>query len=185
MAEEYMQFVNRSEAPQNNQEVTTSYEWALTFSHKPNIVFMPQDKLHEIRLKSVGWDYNEQLSTVDVKVRGGFDLVQPGIITTNGTITLNYQDFEDQAIAAMIQDWSTKSNTRREHKSAHKRDLYADLIIYRLNSFRKPIYKIIAETCLPTTGNYGDQYNSDKSPMGNMSLMLKAEFMEKILLNLV
>ena len=185
MAEELMQYVNRSEAPQNNQEVTTSYEWLLTFSHKPNIVFMPQDKLVEIRLTSVDLNYNETVSTVETKVRGGFDVIQPGLIDTSGTVTLNFQDFEDQAIAAMIQDWTNKSNTRREHRSAHKRDIYADIILYRLNSFRKKIYQITAETCIPTGGNYGDQYTSDKSPQGRMSLSLKSEFLEKKLLNLV
>ena len=120
-----------------------------------------------------------------VKVRGGFDLIQPGLINTSGTIGLNFQDFEDQAIAAMIQDWSEKSNTRDTHRSAHKRDLYADLVIYRLNSFRKKIYQIEAQTCLPENGNYGDQYTSDKSPLGKMSIQLKAEWMKKTLLNVV
>lgn len=185
MAEELMQYVNRSEAPQNNQEILTSYEWLLTFKHKPNIVFMPQDSLFEIRLTNVDLNYSEQVSVQKSQVRGGFDVIQPGLIVTSGSCTLHFQDFEDQAIAAMIQDWCEKENNRKTHRSAHKRDLYADIILYRLNSFRKKVYQIEAQTCLPSNGTYGDTYESTKNLLGKMGLTLDFEWAQKTLLNLV
>ena len=182
---DYMNYINRLQANQNNQEILTSFEWEIQFDHKPNIVFFPEDNLHKIRIKNLnltGGDPSNLNMSTELR---SFTLIQPGLQGNKGSISFNYQDFEDQAIAAMIQDWADKCNTRDTRRSAHKRDLYCDMTVIRLNSFRKPVNQYKCLVGLPSSGSYGDQYQGNKSMLGEMSLQIDFEFVSKDLLNLV
>ena len=182
---DFMGYVNRLTANQNNQEILTSYEWEIQFDHKPNIVFWPEDNLHKIRIKNVSLSGGEPTGLSQSTDLRGFHLVQPGFQQNSGSISISYQDFEDQAIAAMIQDWADKCNTRDTHRSAHKRDLYCDITLIRLNSFRKPVNQYICRTGIPDGGQYGDSWSESKSLMGAMGITIQFEFIQKQLLNLV
>lgn len=185
MSEDLMKNINRGQATQNNQEIPTSYEWILQFTHKPNIVFMPNVDLMDIRLKSVNITGGEPSNSLLSTELRSFKVHQPALQPNSGSLTLNYQDFEDQAIVAYIQDWMDKCNTRDTRRSAHKRDLYCDAVLTRLNSFRQPINKYVCETGLPSNGAYGDQYTSEKSLIQGQSITIQFEFMQKKLLNLI
>lgn len=182
---DYMNYVNRLQANQNNQEIPTSYEWEIQFDHKPNIVFWPEDALHKIRIKTVNLTGGDPTGLSQSTELRAFHLVQPGLQPANGTVSFAYQDFEDQAIAAMIQDWADKCSTRDTHRSAHKRDLYCDITLIRLNSFRKPINQYKCLVGLPQNGSYGDQFTDNKTMLGQMGLTIDFQYISKDLLNLI
>ena len=181
----YMDFINRNNMKMNAQEILTSFEWDVEFTKKPAAVFWPGDDTFHIRLNSVqppGADgSSNQVQQAEMR---GFTLIQSGLTENSGSLSMNFQDFEDQAIVAFLEDWVTKCNTRDTRRSIHKRDLIADIKVTRYNSFRKPVKEWICETCLPAQSGYGDQFTAQKALLGQCSLNLQVEYFTTHLLNL-
>lgn len=179
----FMDKIKRSEMKMGYQEVLTSFEWELKFVTKPAAVYYPGDDIIAVRLKDVNLSAPSQNELMNIAMRGGHTLKQAGLTSNTGTCELVFQDFEDQAVTAFIEDWITKMNSRDTRRGAHKRDLYADITLTRLNSFRKSVKEWVMEGCLPDSGNYGDQFSSEKSPLGNVTLSLAVEWFTTKLLN--
>ena len=178
-----MSEITRSNMRMDTQEILTSFDWELEFTHKPNAVFYPGDQTLILRLKNVSLNTDTTNSVLQAQLRG-FTVIQSGLTENSGQLTLNFQDFEDQAIAAFLEDWVTKCNTRSTRRSVHKRDLYADITVRRLNSFRKAVREWRCETCLPSSGSPNDQFTAEKALLGDCSLQLMCEYIDNSFLNL-
>jgi len=183
----FMADISRNSARDTGKNAAlTSYEWEIDIT-PPNAVYWPGDSLIKIRLTEVtvpgqGGSNNENGVVV---LRGGFKLHQGGLTkNSDEPLVLHLQDFEDQAVIAMLEDWITKKSTRDTQRGVHKRDYISDLItVRRLNVFRVPVREWRCEGCIPNVATYDDVFNSEKGLLGKEQLAFDVDYWETQLLN--
>lgn len=94
----YMNFIDyESTYRDNNKEFLRSDMWQIFIFNPPKIVYYPGDSLINARLNGVqvGLDYS--VSGFEKRMRGNYVIYQKTGQMTNGTLSLNFVDKEDQA----------------------------------------------------------------------------------------
>ncbi len=182
----YMDYLTRDKMAKTNLQVLTTFDWDFKITpHKPGIVYMPDHELIRVRTTGIsGCNPIPDVSIMDVNLRG-YMVQQPGLCSTvPQPISIQLQDFEDQALTAWMINWLMKMNNLDNLASYRREDLFCDIEIYQLNSSRVPVHKFLYYNCLPQNpnGNLSD-FGPDKNPLGMMAINIKAESYKHTLLN--
>lgn len=125
------------------------------------------------RTKAVNPSVNVGLGQMSAVIRQ-FTIQQAVISgTTAGTIGIDYQDREDQAINAWLDDWRDKIWGREHRYSFRKEDTIAQGRLTMYNSSRKPIrvYDLLTIQPQDVGSGLNPAFNSeDPSDVGSISV---------------
>lgn len=158
-----LNYINYETISEDNKEFLRSDVWDFTFTQAANAVYFPGNALLKARTQAVNPQFPVGLGQMSAVIRQ-FTIQQTTISgTTAGTISIDYNDREDQAITAWLDDWRDKCGTRESRFSWRKEDTIAQGRLTMMNSSRKPIriYEIL--TIQPTDVGNGlnPAFNSD------------------------
>lgn len=156
----YMDFINKA-AMMDKKDILSSFDWELVCTSKPKAIYWPGDLIIKGRTTSVELPADLSIENQKSEMRG-ITLITPGEVINSGTLTLNYQDFEDQAFTAFFLDYAYKSNNPLTRRSLRKEDLVSDWDFYRLNVNRQPVRACRMRTCLVSDGSMGDAQDTEK-----------------------
>lgn len=169
----YMDFINQAQA-QNKADILSSFDWELRCITKPKAVYYPGDLVIAGRTNSVDLPPDIDIENGNSDMRG-YVIKTPGKAKTDGEVTINYQDFEDQAMTAFFLDYAYKSDNPFTHQSLPKEDLASDWDFYRLNVNRQPVRVCRMRTCLVSNGNMGDTQDTTKTPIQKGKITLDVQ----------
>ena len=145
----YMKFIDyTSTYKDGNREFLRSDMWQLFFLNPPKIVYYPGDDLINARLNGVqvGLDYS--VNGFEKRMRGNYVIHQRTGQQTNGTITMNFVDREDQAITYFADDWRQKIADRETKYTFRKDDTVADLRLVITNAQRLEVRVLEFYNCI-------------------------------------
>jgi len=158
--DDILKYINFEQIRQEDKEFIRNDLWHFEFITSPPAVYFPGQELIQARLKTVSFDTEENITTLNAVIRQ-FNINQAVIGgNTNGTITLNFVDREDQAIALMIDDWREKIFSRSNRFAYRKVDLMCDCKLQVFNTNRAVIREYIFRNC---------QSNKTLEPFGTTS----------------
>ena len=134
-----LNYINYDTLSEEHKEFLRSDLWDFTFTQPANAVYFPGNAMLHARTKAVNPSVNVGLGQMSAVIRQ-FTIQQAVISgTTAGTIGIDYQDREDQAINAWLDDWRDKIWGREHRYSFRKEDTIAQGRLTMYNSSRKPI----------------------------------------------
>lgn len=148
-SEGYMNFIDYQETYRdNNREFLRTDMWQIFFLNAPKIVYYPGDSLINARLNGVqvGLDYS--VNGFEKRMRGNYVIHQRTGQQTNGTLTLNFVDREDQAITYFADDWRQKIADRETKYTFRKDDTVADLRLVITNAQRIKVRTLEFYNCI-------------------------------------
>lgn len=176
-----MDYITRSQMLHKNQQVLTSFDWDFDIDFSNYVGYHPPIDFIKRSVTSISGDCDNPLPTLQlmqIPLRG-FTLHQPGL-TDQGSypspITLTAQDFEDQSLFAWMYDWLNRCNSVQNRASYRRESLFVDMDLWRLNSTRVRVLQIHYYNCLPIQPAYGNQFNDQKQPVGQMNITLQPEW---------
>lgn len=181
----FMGFVEYKKLNGQGKEILWQHLWDIDVPVPPRAVYWPGLDVLKTRLKGIEWDIPKELvGNIDVNMRG-FHIIQHGGYESNGSITLNFVDFEDQVILAMALSFMDAGGANRYKFMLRKEDwIIPEFHIYILNSSRIPVRKYVLYT-LVFKG-----YDADTSLPGEpsagreeVSLSFDYEHSESVILN--
>jgi hypothetical protein len=180
-----MDYLTRDNMAKNNLQVLTSFDWDFTINFKNTIMYHPNIDIIRLRATAVnGISYELDHTPIEVNMRG-FTIQQPGLtVNKPGALTLNLQDFEDQALRIWLIDWVNRCNSPANRMSARREDLMVDMTFWQLNSNRQRVFEYKYENCLPTGSSIDDSFSSEKNVNGKISLIVQAEYIKLTPLNI-
>jgi hypothetical protein len=180
-----LNYINYDQLSQERKEFLRSDLWDFTWTVPCNAVYFPGDAFVKARTQAVNPSFNSAIGQLSAIIRN-FQIYQNTYSgTTAGTISITYQDFEDQAIMAWLDDWREKLGDREHRYTFRKEDTCAEGRLTVYNSSRKPIriydvYTIqLQDPGAP--GLYSPSYNSDDpANMGEITANFSFEHMKLI-----
>jgi hypothetical protein len=184
----YMDFINYSAIQDNNKEFIRNDMWEIKFLAYPACVYYPGDKFINIRCNSFNPGMSNDIAGIQQVIRG-FEINQKTSVKTNGTLSAEFIDREDQAITIFFDDWKNKIMDPNIRYSFRKEDTIAKIKYLMFNTSRVPIRELIFWTCQPK--NNGDikeegGYDQDVTQnLGVLNMSLDYEHSERKYLNLV
>jgi len=181
----YMDYVTREKMADKTSQLLTSFDWDFEIT-PPKAVYWPGDltfKTRTFEIKPVD-PFNKIDSNIRVELRGHV-IIQPGLSKNDGKFNMTIQDFEDQSILALMKDWLRKCSDPETRTSFRREDLMMSMVIYRLNSSRKPVFKYVMQGIFPGSDmDYGDDMNNQKKEIGRITFGCDVEFFKTELMNL-
>lgn len=175
-----LNYINYQTLSEEHKEFLRTDLWDFEFTVPPAAVYFPGNAMLKARTVGVDPALPGALSEISAIIRQ-FTIRQTVMSgTTQGNITLQYIDREDQAIAAFIDDWRDKLGGREDRFTFRKEDTIAEGRLTMYNSSRKPIriYTLHALQINDATGPLNTAFNSDDaSQAGQYSLPLTFEHM--------
>jgi len=164
-------------AKQNNAEVETSFNWDLRFITKPTGVYLPPDVTLLVRSKSCTPPSAGVTNTpVEAEVGGGYKVRQPGMNEyTDGTFTLDVQDFIDQSVEYAFRNLLYEYDRPLDRTSKPKAECLWDADLYQLDSQDRPVKVYHMLDCLLTVMDKTDTMNSAKAQGGAITLTWTAQ----------
>lgn len=159
----YMDFINKA-SMQRKGDILSSFDWELVCITKPKACYYPGDLVIRGRTNSVDLPPDLDVENAKTEMRG-YTVLSPGKVTNTGTFSINFQDFEDQAMTAFFLDLIYKTNNPLTRRSLRKEDLVSDWDFYRLNVNREPVRACRMRTCLVSGGTMGDVQDTEKAPI--------------------
>jgi hypothetical protein len=161
----YMGYVEYPKMSGGGKEILWQHTWDIDIPVPPRAVYYPGLDVIKTRLKGMEFDVGKDLAgNVDVNMRG-FHILQAAGFESNGTITLNFVDFEDQVIYAMAMSFMQVSGANRYKFHVRKEDvIIPEFHIYFLNSSRLPVRKVTLYTLV--FKSYDADYSTPGEPSG-------------------
>lgn len=182
-----LNYINYATLSEEHKEFLRTDLWDFEFTVPAPAVYFPGNAMLKARTQGVDPAFPGALSEISAVIRQ-FTIRQSVISgTTSGTITLQYIDREDQAIAAFIDDWRDKLGARDNRYTFRKEDTIAEGKLTMYNSSRKPIRIYAMHALQPNdgTGGLNPSFNSDDpGQAGQYSLPLTFEHFELIWKNI-
>lgn len=177
----YMDYVNRDSMKNQNLQVLTTADWDFKIDYGTTgnkVMYQPPEDVVHVRTKGIqGVQQLPPVSVMAIELRG-FTLLQPGKVNTKPEpVSLDLQDFEDQAMVTWIWDWQNKMSNLRNLASYRREDLFCDITIWQLNSSRNPVWRYVYYNCLPDGSNFQVTLDSDKNPLGAGTVTFNSEYM--------
>lgn len=134
-----LNYINYDTISESNKEFLASDVWDFQFTQPAAAVYFPGNALLKARTISVSPQFPVALTEMTATIRQ-FTIRQTVISgTTAGTIGIDYNDREDQAIMAWLDDWRDKTGDREHRYRFRKEDVSAQGRVTIYNSSRKPI----------------------------------------------
>lgn len=138
-----LNYINYETLSEEHKEFLRSDLWDLEFIQYPAAVYFPGNTLLKARTTGCTPSFGAGLTEISAIIRQ-FNIRQTVISgQTNGTISVDYNDREDQAIRAFIDDWRDKLWNRQNRYTFRKEDTIATVKLTHFNSSRKPIAEFI------------------------------------------
>lgn len=134
-----LNYINYENLNQSNKEFLRSDTWDFKFTQPAAAVYFPGNDLLQARTISATPQIPYQLTQMTAIIRG-FQInqtVKSG--TTSGTISIDYNDLEDQSINAWLFDWADKCGDSEHRYAFRKEDTIAQGKLTIMNSSRKPL----------------------------------------------
>jgi hypothetical protein len=149
---DYLSYINYDELKEEHKEFLRSDLWDVEFLEAPHAVYFPGNALLKRRIRSANPSFNAGMSELMAIIRQFYihQTVRSG--QSNGTISLDYQDREDQVIRAFLWDWYNKISDHETRFSFRKEDTQAVIKLTEFNSTRRPIAEFVMYSCQPTDG---------------------------------
>jgi len=176
-----LNYINYDKLNQERKEFLRSDLWDFTWTKPCNAVYFPGNAFVKARTIGVNPSINFSGTTELTATIRGFTVRQNVYSgTTSGTITIQYQDFEDQAIMAWLDDWREKLGDRENRYTFRKEDTCAEGTLTVFNSSRKAI-RLYTLKCIQLSdpgisGLYTPSFTSDDpSNMGDISATFSFE----------
>lgn len=143
----YMKQLGYHEIVQTNKEFLRTDLWEFRFTIPPAIVYYPGDDVIQTRLTQVNVGIDTSVTGFEKHMRNTYTLHQRTGQRTDGTLSLNFVDREDQAIAYFVDDWKQKIADRDSKYSFRKEDLVSQCEMILLNTSRLPVCKLTFYNC--------------------------------------
>jgi hypothetical protein len=151
-----LNYIQYDQIRQTKQDFLLSNQWDWDWVTRPKAVFMPDNSYLKAHMKGCTPTFNSQIGEVSATIR--HNKIRQSVMSGDqgGTITIEYEDFEDQGISAWLDDWREKFGDRKYHYAFRLEDTYADGLLTQFNSSRRPIRKWTVQTIqLNDPGNAG------------------------------
>lgn len=145
-----LNYINYDTLSEEHKEFLRSDVWDFQFTQPANAVYFPGNALLKARTQAVNPQFPVALGQMQAVIRQ-FTIQQTTISgTTAGSLSIDYNDREDQAIMAWLDDWRDKCGDREHRYTFRKEDLIAQGRLTVYNSSRKPIRIYTVMTIQPT-----------------------------------
>lgn len=145
-----LNYINYDTLSEEHKEFLRSDTWDFQFTAAANAVYFPGNALLRARTQAVNPQFPVGLGQMTAVIRQ-FTIQQTTISgTTAGTIGIDYNDREDQAIIAWLDDWRDKCGDREHRYTFRKEDTIANGRLTIYNSSRKPLRIYSVLTMQPT-----------------------------------
>lgn len=183
-----MDYVLHSSLSNITEQVATSFDWEFDIAWGENCAFYhPDISLIRKRVTEITGIENAQLpkaENMQIEMRG-WTLLQPGLTETKPvTITIGFQDFDDQSIKAMLLDWGNKKDSMITHRSYKRSQVMVNMEIFRLNTARQRIWKVKCTNGILADVSYEDTYTKEKTPLGKGTFGIQFETAIPVPLNI-
>jgi hypothetical protein len=159
----------------NNREFLRGDMWKLSFTQAPKIVYYPGDEILNGRLNAVNVGIDTSSNGITKRMRGGWDIYQQTSQNTNGTLSLQFVDREDQAITYWLDDWRQKIADRDTRYSFRKDDLVANVKLVLTNSSRITVRSLEFFNCVITDAQI-DENGATESETDRADVVLSMKF---------
>jgi hypothetical protein len=138
-ANDPLNYIEYDKINEEQKEFLRSDLWDLQFLEAPHAVYFPGNDLLRLRTTEVNPSFNAGLGEISAVIRQ-FKIRQTVISgQSDGTISVNYVDREDQAIRSFIHDWREKLWALKNRYTFRKEDTIGTIKLTQFNSSRKPI----------------------------------------------
>jgi len=138
-ANDPLNYIEYSKINEEQKEFLRSDMWDLQFLEAPHAVYFPGNDLLRLRTTEVNPSFNASLGEISAVIRQ-YKIRQTVISgQSDGTISVNYVDREDQAIRTFIHDWREKLWALKNRYTFRKEDTIGTIKLTQFNSSRKPI----------------------------------------------
>ena len=178
-----LNYINYDTLAQEKREFLSSNLWDFEWTKPCNAVYFPGQEFVRARTKSVNPQFTGSIGQMSAVIRNYtiYQAVFSG--TTEGTLTFEFQDFEDQSIMAWLDDWRQKLGDRSNKFAFRKEDTSAEGKLTLFNSSRKAIrtytFRCIQPQDISTTGLYSPSLTSDDpTDLGSISATFHFEHAE-------
>lgn len=153
-------YINYTTLREENKEFLRSDLWDMEWLESPHAVYFPGNDLLKARTVGCTPSFGAGLTELSAIIRQFY--IRQTVISgqTNGTISVDYIDREDQTIRAFIWDWKEKLWGNNDRYTFRKEDTIGTVKLTQFNSSRKPIAKFIM---------YGVQLNGGQDDIINKS----------------
>jgi hypothetical protein len=181
-----LNYINYSNINENQKEFLRSDLWDWKFTLPPAAVYYPGDEIFQTRLTTVAPTFSHSpAGGIDITIRG-YQISQKVGYESHGSVTLTFEDREDQSITAFFFDWQEKLTERSTKYTFRKEDTYAEAIVTQFNSSRIPIRRYQLLTCQLASCTPSIAMDSATAPSssGNISAEIAYEHHIMELLNL-
>lgn len=158
-----LNYINYDTLSEEHKEFLRSDVWDFQFTQPANAVYFPGNALLKARTMSVSPQFPLGLGKMTAVIRS-FTIQQATISgTTAGTIGIEYNDREDQAITAWLDDWRDKVGGREHRYTYRKEDTIAQGRLTIYNSSRIPlrIYSLLTMQPNDIGGSLNPSLTSD------------------------
>lgn len=134
-----LNYINYSSISEENREFIQSNLWDMEWLETPHAVYFPGNDLLKVRTQAVNPSFNAGLSELSAVIRQFY--IRQTVISgqSNGTISVDYVDREDQSIRAWINDWRDKIWGLKDRYQFRKEDTQGTVKLTQYNTSRKAI----------------------------------------------
>lgn len=182
-----LNYINYETISENNKEFLRSDVWDFQFTQPAAAVYFPGNALLKARTQAISPQFPTQIGQMTAVIRQ-FQIQQSTISgTTAGTIGIDYNDREDQAIMAWLDDWRDKCGDRQNRYAFRKEDTVAQGRLTIYNSSRKPIreYELLTMQIVdPGNGLNPSLTSDDPQNVGQISASFSFEHFNLIWKNI-
>jgi hypothetical protein len=187
MQNDGLNYINYATLSEEHKEFMRSDLWDIDFVIPPAAVYFPGNALLKARTQGVDPSFPGGLTELTAIIRQ-FTIRQTVMSgTTAGTFTINYQDREDQAISAFLDDWRDKLGGRVDRYTFRKEDTIAECRLTMYNSSRKPIRIYTLKAVQPSDGTPALTHSftsDDPAMLGTINAPFSFEHMELVWKNI-
>lgn len=182
-----LNYINYQNINQEHREFLRSDTWDFEWTQPAAAVYFPGNDLLKSRMQAINTQFPVMIGQMMAQIRN-FTLFQNTISgTTAGNFSIDYMDFEDQAIKMWLDDWRDKLGGRSDRYAFRKEDTFAQAKLTLMNSSRKPIMVYEIFTIQPVdSGNLMNPMLSSDDPqnIGQVSATFSFEHFEARPLNI-
>lgn len=178
-------FLNWEKMSSINDEKIRADLWKLDFVKKPAAIPFPPDDYIQARCTGYDFQANDDPQIINTVVRG-FSIIQSAPAgSTDGMLSLMFEDFSDQSLTYCFREWKRGAGDYATRMSLPKQALTANINIY-ITDVNKVIirtlkmYDCIIESC--PFGEHGSGEGSDTIG-SSMGLQIHFAYWERIIHN--
>jgi len=178
----FRRHITRESIAGDQKDIVSGFFWEFIVNKWPNAVYYPGDQVFKTRLMTCSPPSDISSAPLETNLHG-FDIIMPGDIARSGSCGGVFQDFIDQSIINIFQDWSDKTQDAETRLSLPKSELYMDASVFQLDRQLNPIRMWEMRTGLLENWDCPPNFGGDNNIGGQVSFSIKFEFIKPKVLN--